>query len=50
MMMWYPIEFNEGSIWRKDFKFHELSGVYLFRFSNGKRYLGKTINLGDRLH
>ena len=49
-MTWYKIEFDEGSIWRKDFKYHELSGVYLFRFSNGKRYLGKTINLGDRLH
>ena len=49
-MMWYKIEFNESEIWGKTFKYHELSGVYLFRFSNGKRYLGKTINLGDRLH
>lgn len=49
-MMWQKIEFDENSLWMKKFKYHELSGVYLFRFSNGKRYLGKTINLGDRLY
>lgn len=49
-MMWYKIEFDDTSIWRKDFKYHECSGVYLFCFNSGKRYLGKTVNLGDRLH